>query len=199
MRILIIIFLLTISKAIAQEKQEIHNLDSCTKCKCTKYHRTVSKDSLTDEKIVRLFKQWGIRCRCNVTDGYCKYKSITTQYYANGQIHIKKILKGDGGGWQRDEKTKEIDYETKGKVIKVHRTNNAVDGLYNKKYKMIYFYVFGWLRGRYESKDNCLVQIRYAFGFDYINKAADTFTNGEERRWRRHNKRVENKLKHRWG
>jgi hypothetical protein len=68
-----------------------------------------------------------------------------------------------------------------------------------KEYKKIYFYVFGWLGGRYQSKDNCVVQIREIYGFDYINKAADCFTDAQARRWRRHNKSVEIKLKHRWG
>jgi hypothetical protein len=68
-----------------------------------------------------------------------------------------------------------------------------------KKDKKIYFYVFGWLGGRYQSEDSCVVLMRNAFGFDYIDKAADIYTDSQRRRWVRHNKRVESKLRHRWG
>jgi len=96
-------------------KTETHSLDSCSKCYCTKYHRTNSIDTLTKEKVITLFRQKGRNCRCNVSDGYCKYKSITTQYYKDSFIHIQTIKKGWANGWGGEYKSETIYYNEKGK------------------------------------------------------------------------------------
>lgn len=117
MKYLLILFLLSCFQGYSQSKNQSHSIDSCSKCKCKKFHRTIEKDSLTQEKIIILFKNKGRHCQCNNVDSYCKYKSIQTQYYRNGKTHIKTTVSGWASGWGGKSRTIQVFYDNTGKQI----------------------------------------------------------------------------------
>jgi hypothetical protein len=109
-----------------------HSVDNCRKCRCRKWHQSISTDSITKEKIVILSKEKGTGCTRNLAncktitvDGRCNYKYITSQYFSNGQLHKKQISKGWSSGWGGKSKTTAILYDESGKEIS--RTTKKVE------------------------------------------------------------------------
>lgn len=127
--VLTFILFMALGSVFSQTENTRHSIDSCLKCKCTKYHRTISKDSLTNEKIIVLLKKKGKDCACNIADGHCNYQSITTQYYPDGQIHSKTIEKGLSYGWSKTNKSTTSYYNKSGQLIsKTNYINGLKDG-----------------------------------------------------------------------
>lgn len=95
-----------------------HSIDSCNKCYCPKYHRTISVDTSTNEKIITLRKQRGKSCNCTNSNPKCEYRSVIKQYYNNGSIHSATVKKGWDKGLEGEYKSQTVFYDMKGKKTK---------------------------------------------------------------------------------
>ena len=79
-----------------------------------------------------------------------------------------------------------------------HFGNDNKDNFKEKKNKTLHLYTWG-TPAYGEERDSCVILLSKYYGFDEKTKAGCTLTFGQERRWTRHNNRVEKKLKKRYG